>query len=725
MAKLFDAYGREVNLEALREPQAAPTYIGLRNIYSAMHPSQGLTPERLTTILRQAELGDPWLYLELAQDMEEKDPHLLAVLSARKQTVAQLEILIKPASDSPEDAKAAAFVREVLLHDGGLNLQSAIVDILDALGKGFSATEITWDATGDGLGIRWIPRRLEWRDPRWFMFDWVSGEEVLVRTWRTDGQTMPGSAVTPHLASASEGPRMGIQPATAPLAPYKFIQHFAKAKAGLPIRGGLARALSWIYLFKNYVLKDAVTFSERFGMPARVGKYPTGATAEDKDALLRATAAMGSDAAAIIPDNMMIELVTAKGSGGQKGVEIYERLLRYFDSAMSKAVLGQDFTTELPKQGGSRAAAQVGKDVRDDILRWDAARLAQTLTRDLVRPVVDLNLGPRDRYPSISLKILGSVEAHSFMQAVASAADHGVDVGQDAVRDVLGIPAPLPGEKLLTPRQVVRVSETDMPEDPTSSAPPIPMARAYFEQELQEPPEPATDLRRVARVLILDEGQVWVYDPADEPLVMFPGGGVDDDSMQAAAVREAREETGLHVRLDRWLADFVDQYSWRRYYVATRIGGEPTRTDADGGKAVRVYRLPPEQAAVRLTSPFDRAALAMTTPAKLKAPAAVYAQVRAAYDLALELNAHASRRSRRPAAPLEGYAQAMAQDWRPVLGPMVDPLRRAIAGAGDLRGVKQRLPGAAKEMHLDPLVDRVARATFAARAAARAKADLP
>ena len=171
--------------------------------------------------------------------------------------------------------------------------------------------------------------------------------------------------------------------------------------------------MSWIYLFKNLVTKDAVVYSERFGMPARLGKYSPGATEEDKSLLLRATAALGSDAAAIIPDSMQIDLVTAKAGGGQRGVEIYETLLRYFDSAMSKAVLGQDFTTELPKQGGSRAAAQVGKDVRDDILRWDATRLAETLTRDLVRPVVDLNLGPRRRYPHISLKILGAVDARA------------------------------------------------------------------------------------------------------------------------------------------------------------------------------------------------------------------------------------------------------------------------------------------------------------------------
>lgn len=81
--KLFDAYGREVEPARLREVQAAPTFAGIRNIYSVMHPSVGLTPERLAGILREAEAGDPYQYLELAEEMEEKDLHYLAVLSTR------------------------------------------------------------------------------------------------------------------------------------------------------------------------------------------------------------------------------------------------------------------------------------------------------------------------------------------------------------------------------------------------------------------------------------------------------------------------------------------------------------------------------------------------------------------------------------------------------------------------------------------------------------------
>ena len=77
----------------------------------------------------------------------------------------------------------------------------------------------------------------------------------------------------------------------------------------------IARAAGWSYLFKNYVLKDWVTFTEVFGQPLRLGKYGTGATEADKQALLTAVANIGTDAAAIIPESMVIEFIAARQNG--------------------------------------------------------------------------------------------------------------------------------------------------------------------------------------------------------------------------------------------------------------------------------------------------------------------------------------------------------------------------------------------------------------------------
>src|SRR5882672_6220645 len=138
--KLYDSYGREVDTGKLREEQAAASMTGVRNSFAGMHPSVGLTPERLAQILREAEAGDAYRYLELAEEMEEKDLHYLAVLGTRKQAVAQLDLTVAAASSSVEDQRASELVREMLI-DGPVPLENAMLDMLDAIVKGSAATE--------------------------------------------------------------------------------------------------------------------------------------------------------------------------------------------------------------------------------------------------------------------------------------------------------------------------------------------------------------------------------------------------------------------------------------------------------------------------------------------------------------------------------------------------------------------------------------------------------
>jgi phage gp29-like protein len=335
-----------------------------------------------------------------------------------------------------------------------LNLASVLVDILDALGKGFSATEIIWDTAGR----EWSPARMVWRDPRWFTFDWISGEQLLVRT--LGGETLTRADVAArgesHLESRSPAlhsgrstdPWRGAQPMTATLEPFKFVVHMSKAKSGLPIRGGLARAAGWSYLFKNYVLKDWVTFAEVFGQPLRLGKYGAGATESDKQALLTAVANIGTDAAAIVPDSMLIEFVEARQTGT---AELYERFCEYLDRQVSKAVLGQTLTTEVQRNTGSRAAAQVHDAVRRDILAADARRLGETLTRDLVKPLVDLNCGPQKRYPHLDLLLPNDQDDRAFADIIAEMTDRGLRISQRTILDRLNLPAPGPDDEILTP----------------------------------------------------------------------------------------------------------------------------------------------------------------------------------------------------------------------------------------------------------------------------------
>lgn len=450
---LYDAYGNPIDKSRLYEEQAAPTVTGVRQILSG-HPAQNLTPRRLTSLLLAAEQGDALAYLELAEEMEEKDLHYRSVLSTRKLQVAGLPIQVEAASDSAEDVKAADLVRDVI--SSGV-VASAMQDILDAVGKGYSVCEIMWNTEGRN----WYPFALEWRDPRWFIFD------------RLDGTTL-------RLKGENGLPE--------PLAPAKFVTHIHKSKSGLPIRGGLARPVAWYYLFKNFDIKSWVQFAQVFGFPLRLGRYGADATKEQREVLLRAVRSIAQDAAAIIPDTMQVEFQATNANGN---AQLFKTLAEYFDRQVSKVVLGQTGTTDTGQHVGT---ANAHEKVREDIEASDAMQLSATLTRDLARPLVDLNLGPRKRYPVIRVARKEEEDVTALVDNVvklAAVAPKLVEVS--VIRDKLGVPEPAPGADVIGMTGNVQQEDTPLSssasktaqavESPVIPSDPIDLA---VEEELQD-----------------------------------------------------------------------------------------------------------------------------------------------------------------------------------------------------------------------------------------------
>ncbi|MCK5295727.1 MAG: DUF935 domain-containing protein, partial [Alphaproteobacteria bacterium] len=365
-------------------------------------PSVGLTPRKLARLLRDAEDGDPEEYLALAEEMEEKDLHYRGVMGTRKRAVSQLDIAVEPAGDSKDDEANAQLIRDFLSRDG---LEDELFDILDAIGKGYSVTEIIWETSAS----QWMPKELKWVDPRWFELDQIDRRTLYLKS--------------------DEG--------ALPLKPYKYIPFFAKGKSGLPIRGGMARAAAWSYLFKTFDLKSWVTFAEVYGQPLRIGKYHAGATDKDKRTLLRAVSNIGTDAAAIIPQNMLIEFVKAEQKGS---ADLYEKLAKFLDQQVSKAVLGQTTTTDAIS--GGHAVGKEHNDVRGDIERSDAKQLAATLKKYVVIPIIDLNRGPQKRYPSLKIGRAEKENLEALSKTLEALVPLGLKVSQTEVRGKLGLKAP-------------------------------------------------------------------------------------------------------------------------------------------------------------------------------------------------------------------------------------------------------------------------------------------
>jgi len=151
----------------------------------------------------------------------------------------------------------------------------------------------------------------------------------------------------------------------------------------------------WPLAFKRGGLKFWMMFCEKFGLPKVVGKVP-GSTADgEKLDLLYKLEAMVRAAAVVIPENNTVELLETKAGGALP----FPELVKWADSEMSKAWLGETLSTEIQGTSGSRAAATVHNEVRAD-LALDDANLVESCMNELISWIWEINSlpGPMPRF---------------------------------------------------------------------------------------------------------------------------------------------------------------------------------------------------------------------------------------------------------------------------------------------------------------------------------------
>lgn len=401
---------RTADRSLLTNQIAVATVGGQRSAW-AEPVTAGLDPYRLGQILRDAASGDPQAYFALAEELEEKDLRYRAALGQRKRAVTRRSISVVPGSDAPRDQQIADFVREWVERE---TLRDELGLMMDAVGKGLSVCEIVWETSGG----RWWPRDLVWVDPRWLDLDRGDRRTLLLR--RDDGPALP-------------------------LPPAKFVCHEMKDKAGLPVRGGLARPASWYIMFKQFGLRDWVVFLEAYGQPLRIGRYGPTATEDQKRTLATALRRLGSDAAAIVPESMMIELIGGERQSG--GGDLYHRAVQYLDTGLSVLVMGQNLTSEVSE--GSFAAATVHAGVAADLEAADAAQLAVTLNQQLIPALVGFNFGQVDRLPRLRLDPIEQANLAVLGDYLAKTVPLGLKVSQRWVREQAGMPEPADEDDML------------------------------------------------------------------------------------------------------------------------------------------------------------------------------------------------------------------------------------------------------------------------------------
>jgi phage gp29-like protein len=361
-----------------------------------------ITPAICIRALRAArDLSDVPFFVRTAIEVLARDPNLRSVIGTRALAVSSLPIVIEPTTDRRVDRIASESLQEQLNSDSFDAVHATMLSMHVYLG--FSVAELIWKIGPE----RWTIDEVKSVDPAWFTFD------------KTDGRT-------PYLLPAEPG---GIPQ---PLAPGKFLYFSQPLIPGNPLRSSIAYAAVFYASLKAMTLRGWAGFTEIYGMPIRVGKYPAGMgnTAQGKkdlDVLKRALRDLGGDAWAAIPESMKIEIIEAATRGGS--AEVYERLCRFLDEQNAKLVLGGSLTsgTGNTGSGGSQALGVVHNELRADIMHADAKAYAAALRRHVVKPFYAFNYATAAQ-PMVHFAIEEAEDLAALADAVAKLVPLGLPV---------------------------------------------------------------------------------------------------------------------------------------------------------------------------------------------------------------------------------------------------------------------------------------------------------
>jgi phage gp29-like protein len=197
---------------------------------------------------------------------------------------------------------------------------------------------------------------------------------------------------------------------------------------------GKVRSLAKPWMIRQWTYRDWARWCEIHGHPIKLLITPAEADEKKKKVLASQLANMGSETTMAVPQggegnlwDVQLREATALGFEG------FEMLLGKVDVSIAVDLLGQNLTTEV--QGGSRAAADVHKEVRADVLSFVGMTLGESQREQVLVPYAKFNRGDTELAPTPAYEVVPPEDEDAkadvlvkLAQAVGPLAQAGVDV---------------------------------------------------------------------------------------------------------------------------------------------------------------------------------------------------------------------------------------------------------------------------------------------------------
>jgi phage gp29-like protein len=362
---------------------------------TSMRPGYHLTPFKLFSAFRQAEMGAPLLQCDVFEDILENDGHLRGQYESRLSAVAHRPWLIQPGGKGPVCLAAASALASALKRT---NMLPLLWHLMEAVGYGWSGANTVWelaDRAGDSRNVI-VPTWFLLAPHRRFLISEAGMGDL---TFRTELNQWPGDTL------------------------YHGEWIVARRMHRLVMRAGLFRTTSWWALFKRLSITDWIVFAEKFGIPIVLGTYSERASPETRAALEQAVVDIGTDGQAVLSELTKILIGTPGLARSGDVSSLHPAVAARCDAEMSKVITGATLNVETGGPG-SFALGKVHQGRAQDLVFADALWLQESFQRHVIVPFIDYNPQfagaelPRlvirvrpEMAPEIAVKVYGKLQA--------------------------------------------------------------------------------------------------------------------------------------------------------------------------------------------------------------------------------------------------------------------------------------------------------------------------
>lgn len=217
---------------------------------------------------------------------------------------------------------------------------------------------------------------------------------------------------------------------------------------------GIRSRIYWEWFQKQECLAFLLDYLERSAFGVEIWDYPAG-NKEAKEACEQAaTKRSGPNRNVILfprPQGEETALYDVRHvEPGMAGAQVLQELLeRYFGHRIKRYILGQTLTTEADATGLGSGVADAHLDTLMQIIQYDAGNLEETLTHELVQPLIAFNF-PHARGLHVRFRLdVRENDVQSKMEGFLAAYQMGARLKEADVLATIGASVPQASDRVL------------------------------------------------------------------------------------------------------------------------------------------------------------------------------------------------------------------------------------------------------------------------------------